>query len=67
MSKDIKINLEIGHDLKEVIIALIESVDNENNRLSDDRACLSPGEEVQKAFGIDITDIIKNTVIVKVN
>lgn len=65
MSGNITIKLEIGSDLKETIIALLEAVDNENNRLSDDRDILSPGDEVKKAFGINLTDAVKYVISLK--
>jgi len=67
MNDTITVKLDIGQDLRMAIAVLITSVDNENSRLSDDRAILSPGGEVKKAFGIDLTDIIKHTVSLKID
>jgi len=65
MGKSISIKLEIGPGLGETIRELINTVDKENSRMS--RGSLSPGEEVQKAFGIDITDMVKRTIELKVD
>jgi len=67
MDDTITVKLDIGQDLRMAIAVLIKSVDDENSRLSDDRAILSPGGEVKKAFGIDLTDIIKHSISLKMN
>jgi len=52
-----KIELEIGENLKESIVYLIESINKENDRL--DLMSISPGKEIRKAFGMDFTKMVK--------
>jgi len=65
MDKNITVKLEIGPELKASITALLNTVNKENKRLI--YRTVSPGEEIRKAFGIDIADIIKSTVELRVN
>lgn len=65
MSNIIIVKLDIGYDLRASIAAVIDATDHENERSHSDT--LSPGNEVKKAFGIDLTDIIKHTVSLKID
>jgi len=49
------VRIEMDSNMLEAIKTVVEAVDAENRR-----SCfsLSPGKEVQKAFGIDLTKII---------
>lgn len=49
------IRIEIDSNMLEAIKHLLKTVDYENRR---SRFTLSPGKEIQKAFGVDITKII---------
>jgi len=51
--KDIVVKLEIGPDLRRAIEALLKSVGSANSHKL--FGTLSPGDEVQRAFGIDLT------------
>ena len=52
----VKVELEIGDNLKESIDLITNAADNENGRCEYGYA--SPGDEIRKAFGINFTKII---------
>lgn len=56
----VKIELEIGDNLEEAINSIIKAVNEESER-ADHCKCLSCGEEIEKAFGIDFTKIIRKS------
>lgn len=61
-SKTVKIKISIGlnEGFVRAIYDLLVTVNNENERCS--RRTLSPGEEIQKAFGINIPMIVKESI-----
>ena len=54
----ITITLDISDSLRAAINRIVEATDDENERLWNGHLC--PGSEVQKAFGINFHEIIKN-------
>jgi hypothetical protein len=57
MNKEITIKFEISKSVEDSILSIINSVNSNNRHLRMFETAQSPGEEIQKAFGINLCNI----------